>query len=129
MSLYSTAEAEVVISEDTAQKDIRWKDTDDANNKVVRTDLDVMNAGVMKVAASAVKAQISFGDVVTAKIVKVTSDLAVTLYVNNSSDGILLTPLGTYKAIFLLHGACTKIEVAGGAADATVRYLFVGDIV
>lgn len=126
MSLYSTFETEVVISEDTDQKDIRWKDTDDANNKVVRTDLTVMNAGVMKVAASAAKAEIPLGDVVTAKLVKVTADAAVTVFLNNSSDAITLTPIGTYKAILALHGDCTKVEVAGGAADAVVRYLIVG---
>ncbi len=120
----ATLKIEAVVSTDADQKNLLWKEDDDALNTVVRTDLTVENSGVATVALGATYT-IPFGDVVGGRILKISSDAEITVKLNGSSDGIVVKESGAYRGLLALHGEFTSITVTAVAA-ANVRYCVVG---
>jgi hypothetical protein len=121
----ATMAVEVVISTDTDQKNILWKEDDDTLNKVIRTDFTVQSSGVATVAAG-VTFTVPFGDIATGYLLKISADASVTVKLNGSSDGITVVGDSSYRGLLALHGSFTAVTVTAGAAAANVRYCVAG---
>jgi hypothetical protein len=126
VTMKATAQVEFIVATDVDLKNILWKETDEALNKVIRTDCDTYSAGVAKVSTAA-DFTIPMGDVLKGKMLYISTDVAIGVKINASTVVIPVEPSGSYRGILFIHGNITAaIIVKPTTGTADVRYCIVG---
>jgi hypothetical protein len=127
MSLTAKMKVDLVLSLDEDQKNLLWSFTDTALNQIVRSDMTVHSAGVVRIAALATVA-IPMGDVGHGYMVLIATDKEVQIKVNGGTDKVTVKPYGSYKGLWVLHGEITAVSVENkeSTAVAQVEYCIAG---
>jgi len=123
----ATAQVDLIVATDDDLKNILWKETDESLNKIIRTDLTVHSAGVARLASTGSNFTIPFGDIITGKILFISSDVEVGVKIDASATAVTVSPSGSYRGFLMLHGSfASALVVKPSTGTANVRYCVVG---